>query len=385
VAGTIIADTIQATSQQISLNVGNTTILTASSTGLTLIPTNNVNINVTNSTVAFGSGNVTNPSISFSGNTSTGMYMPLANTIAFVTAGTEDMRIDSAGNVGIGTGSIRAHLDINDGTTNSNGDGLKQVGITGVHVASVGTSTGLLTIQSNDLLAINKGGSIAFGGRYDSAPGLTTAGANWAFISGLKSTATSGQVGGYLQFATRAEGGTVTEGMRIDSSGRTLVGITSTRPNGGVLQVSAQGQTGVVTYTTSTTNNNAAYFENGNGIVGTIATNGSATAYNTSSDYRLKENIAPMTGALAKVNLLKPCTYKWKVDGSDGQGFIAHELAEVCPHAVTGEKDAVDADGNPQHQGVDVSFLVATLTAAIQELKVIVDAQAVEIAALKAK
>jgi hypothetical protein len=109
-AGTIIADTIQATSQQISLNVGNTTILTASSTGLTLIPTTNVNINVTNSTVAFGSGNVTNPSISFSGNTSTGMYMPVANTIAFATAGTEDMRITATGSVGIGTSSPNASV-----------------------------------------------------------------------------------------------------------------------------------------------------------------------------------------------------------------------------------------------------------------------------------
>ena len=75
-----------------------------------------------------------------------------------------------------------------------------------------------------------------------------------------------------------------------------------------------------------------------------------------------------MTGALAKVALLKPCTYKWNANGSDGEGFIAHELAEVCPDAVTGAKDAVDAEGNPQYQGIDTSFLVATLTAALQEL-----------------
>jgi len=72
--------------------------------------------------------------------------------------------------------------------------------------------------------------------------------------------------------------------------------------------------------------------------------------------------------------LLKPCTYKWNADGSDGQGFIAHELDEVVPGCVTGDKDAVDADGNPQYQGIDVSFLVATLTAAIQELKAEFDA-----------
>ena len=124
-------------------------------------------------------------------------------------------------------------------------------------------------------------------------------------------------------------------------------------------------------------------FCNGNGDVGTISVSGSATTYATSSDYRLKNTISPMTGALAKVALLKPCTYKWNVDGSDGQGFIAHELQEVVEGCVTGEKDAVDAEGNPQYQGIDTSFLVATLTAAIQELKAIVDAQGAEIAALK--
>jgi hypothetical protein len=90
-----------------------------------------------------------------------------------------------------------------------------------------------------------------------------------------------------------------------------------------------------------------------------------------------------MQNALATVAQLKPVTYNWKADGSDGQGFIAHELQAVVPDCVTGEKDAVDADGNPVYQGVDTSFLVATLTAAIQELKAIVDAQAVEIEALK--
>jgi hypothetical protein len=80
-----------------------------------------------------------------------------------------------------------------------------------------------------------------------------------------------------------------------------------------------------------------------------------------------------MTGALAKVALLKPCTYKWNADGSDGEGFIAHELAEVVPQCVTGEKDAVDAEGNPKYQGIDTSFLVATLTAAIQEQQAIIE------------
>ena len=119
--------------------------------------------------------------------------------------------------------------------------------------------------------------------------------------------------------------------------------------------------------------------------VGRIHTTSSATTYATSSDYRLKENVVPMVGALDKVALLKPVTYSWKIDGSDGQGFIAHELQVVLPDAVVGEKDAVDAEGNPQYQGIDTSFLVATLTAAIQEQQTIINDLKARVTALEAK
>jgi hypothetical protein len=108
--------------------------------------------------------------------------------------------------------------------------------------------------------------------------------------------------------------------------------------------------------------------------VGSIVINSGSVAFNTTSDYRLKENIQPMTGALAKVVQLKPCTYTWKATGETNEGFIAHELAEICPQAVTGEKDALEEDGSIRPQGIDTSFLVATLTAAIQELKAEFDA-----------
>ena len=127
------------------------------------------------------------------------------------------------------------------------------------------------------------------------------------------------------------------------------------------------------------------WYNASNAYVGSIVINSSTIVYGGTSDYRLKQNVAPMSGALDKVSALKPVTYKWKVDGTDGEGFIAHELQEVCPSAVVGEKDAINEDGSIKPQQIDTSFLVATLTAAIQELKTIVDAQASEITALKAK
>jgi hypothetical protein len=185
------------------------------------------------------------------------------------------------------------------------------------------------------------------------------------------------------------------ERMRIDSSGNLLKNTTSTISTGSNtdtgIQLSANNQAifmasggpAVLIARNGSTGEVVRFGNQGTGDVGSIDVTTSSTSYTTSSDYRLKENVQPMTGALAKVAALKPVTYTWKADGSDGEGFIAHELAEVVPDCVTGDKDAVDADGNPIYQGVDTSFLVATLTAAIQELKAELDATKAEVAALK--
>ena len=149
-------------------------------------------------------------------------------------------------------------------------------------------------------------------------------------------------------------------------------------------------------------------FRNGNANIGSITTEGSSTAFNTSSDYRLKTDAQPMTGASARVQALNPVNFEWIVDGTRTDGFLAHEAQAVVPECVTGTKDAMrdeeyevtaaieatyDDDGNeltaaveavmgtrsvPDMQGIDQSKIVPLLTAALQEALT-------EITALKAR
>jgi hypothetical protein len=248
---------------------------------------------------------------------------------------------DASGNVGIGTSSPGAKLD----------------------ARLSGTSSGAV-------IQVGNTGSGGFGGL-----GVSDGGAYPVQLWGSA-----------LAFLTGSSVyGSATEKMRIDSSGNLLVNQTSNSNFGKIAFThTSVSSNGLVISDTRTSGSGAqVYFVYNGSNVGAIQTTSSATSYVTSSDYRLKNTIAPMTGALAKVALLKPCTYKWNVDGSDGEGFIAHELAEVAPQCVTGEKDAVDADGNPQYQGIDTSFLVATLTAAIQEQQALIVQLQADVAALE--
>jgi hypothetical protein len=177
------------------------------------------------------------------------------------------------------------------------------------------------------------------------------------------------------------------ERARIDSSGSLLVNTTASGE--GVFVIRQRTGERIARFDTVDAGTiEAIQFvktSGGAGQVGSITMTTTATAYNTSSDYRLKHDIQPLQNALATVAQLKPVTYKWNADDSESQGFIAHELQEVVPECVTGEKDAVDAEGNPKYQGIDTSFLVATLVSAIQELKAELDTVKAEVIALKAK
>ena len=102
--------------------------------------------------------------------------------------------------------------------------------------------------------------------------------------------------------------------------------------------------------------------------VGTISITSSAVSYNTGSDYRLKENVVLLDSAIDRLKQLKPSRFNFKVEPNTVvDGFIAHEVQSVVPESVTGSKDALDENGDPEYQGIDQSKLVPLLTAALQE------------------
>ena len=171
-------------------------------------------------------------------------------------------------------------------------------------------------------------------------------------------------------FSTTANGASSpTERMRISSNGDVCIG--ALVPSGKLhLSFDPSVSHGIrFSHSSSTYTNSACIFANNSGVtVGSIQANGTATSYNTSSDYRLKENVTAVTDGITRLQQLKPSRFNFiAASGHTIDGFIAHEVQSVVPEAVTGAKDAVDADGDPVYQGIDQSKLVPLLTAALQE------------------
>jgi len=186
-----------------------------------------------------------------------------------------------------------------------------------------------------------------------------------------------------LSFSTTADGASnPTERMRISNNGNVSIGTNASTDVR--LDVVAGSQVSCRLSNTSTddllavkgnaggTSSNAQYVLpmrfGDDTLRGSIYWNGSSVAYNTTSDYRLKDEIAPYAEASSKLSQLQPVTYVFKDNPNTRlEGFIAHEVQSVVPDAVSGTKDEVDADGNPVYQGIDQSKLVPLLTAALQE------------------
>ena len=257
-------------------------------------------------------------------------------------------------------------------------------------VVTTADATGNLSLLSGTttVVAVTSTGASVTGTL--SASGVSTFAAGTALLPALTTTGDTNTGVWFPAADTIAASTGGTERMRIDSGGTVLVGNSTNASSQATKLYSYQsavtgGPACIVCDKSAagTIGSNQILFVNSNGVVGSIVTTGSATSYVTSSDYRLKENIVLMTGALNKVAKLKPVTYTWKVDGSSSEGFIAHELQAIVPDCVTGEKDAVDEEGNIKPQGIDTSFLVATLTAAIQEQQTIINDLKARITALE--
>ena len=151
------------------------------------------------------------------------------------------------------------------------------------------------------------------------------------------------------------------------ANGQVLVHTTATFDDVSFLYLQVLG--GISTKQAGTGAASQVSFFNDNGRVGYIGTSGSATAFNTSSDYRLKADVETLADAVDRLDKLNPITFTFSADPETTlDGFLAHEVAEVVPQAISGDKDAVDDDGGIVAQGIDHSKLVPLLVAAVQEL-----------------
>jgi len=384
---------------------------------------NFTNISVS-SVATFGAGTVSAPSITTTGDTNTGMFFPAADTIAFTEGGVESMRIDSSGQLGIGTNAPTRTLDVLGTQSFRDVTGAKQL-----LIANDSTLVRLFSRNASDnsdipmgfytgateRMRIDSSGNVGIGTSSPSTRLNVVGSANVATFDGSSATSISltgssrsdiflidsGAATDQKRLTIRGDGGNLifgvendavtafTERMRITTAGELLIGTTSLN-DFGKLSINYDNGGPNIGIGIKQTNNNTGTFINfinyAGASQGNIANNNNGTvSYTNTSDYRLKENVTSLTNALDVVARLNPCTFNYIGYDQQLSGFIAHELQEVIPEAVVGEKDAVNKDGSIKPQGVDTSFLVATLTAAIQELNAKVEAQAAEIALLKSK
>ena len=348
-----------------------------------------------NITAGAGTGGTISGANLVSANFFTGTLVNGTSNVS-IPAANGNVNISAAGNANVvvvtGTGAnITGTLNISGNTTFS-GVGQRILGdfsnatlasrtafqdktansVTGINILPNGTATeSALTVFNNSNAANSSYGSIN---------------GNATLVRIISATTGSGTALP-LTFSTGAGG---TEAARIDTSQNFLFGRTSLSNNisnvkgvsivndGRIITEQDYNTAGIPTAGLFTQNifnssgnvTNMVFYRNGTSV-GTIVTTASATAYNTSSDYRLKSNTQPLTGSGAFIDALKPKTWTWIINGEPGIGFIAHEVAEVAPSTVFGEKDAVNEDGTPNHQAMEYGSaeFIAHIIAELQDLR----------------
>jgi len=364
---------------------------------------------------SFADGSASAPAITNTGDTNTGVFFPAADTVGITTGGTERARVDSSGNMGLGVtpsawrstekalqiGSAAVFLGRSDnlvanmasnwyvtsGGTNTyiaTGNATLYQQLVGEHRwfnAASGTAGNAITFTQ--AMTLDASGNLLVGT-------TTSAYKTTAYVSGqdgfcVQNSATGTGTGNGTLFGLDSSSNGLmwsfdfvdlkfgtgnTERARIDSSGNLLVG-TTTQDSGAKFTLDSAGAVALSIIGNTTANAGRIYFKNPNGVVGQISTSGSTTTYSTSSDYRLKDITGSLTGYKERLFALQPKQGSWKADGSEFRGFLAHEFAESYPSSVSGQKDAVDTDGNPQYQGMQAgsSEVIADLVAYVKELE----------------
>jgi len=292
----------------------------------------------------------------------------MGSNILMRTAGTERFRINADGKIGVGTSSPSTMLNIQNGNVIGSGDpGNNTVpGIYLYNTNSASTSAhSILSLRTNNSGGGNPYISLDINGIRGYSMGIDNADSdkfkiipNWSF-SNINTPMLTIDGDSRVGIGTASP----TRRLHVQSSDNTSVYVESTTSdNNGMMILNA-----VTSSFWANGYHEFLMFQNSGNTIGQImAPNGSSVSYATTSDYRLKKDLRSFRG-LDLINRLKTYDFAWKIDDSRMYGFMAHEIQDVLPYLVNGQKDAVDTKGKIVPQTVDYSKLTPILVKAIQE------------------